>query len=100
MSVILFVRAKSSLSSEELDKRLQERKPQFLEVEGLLQKIYSKDPETGHLSGIYFFNNEESLLKFQQTELAKSIGSAYEVTEIRMERYDVLYPLRKGVGPV
>lgn len=100
MSCILFVRATSSLPVEELEKRLLKRKPEFLEVEGLFQKIYSRDPETGAVSGIYFFRSEEDLVRFQQSELAKTIASVYEVTEIRVEKYDVMYPLREGVGPV
>ena len=100
MATILFVRAKSSLPMDDLEKRLLERKPRFLEVKGLIQKIYSRDPETGSVSGMYFFESRDALKSFTESELAKTIGSAYEVSEIRVETYDVMYPLRDGVGPV
>lgn len=71
MSVVLFVRVQSDLQFEERERRLLERKPGFLEVPGLIQKIYGRDPATGAVCGIYFFENSE-----------------------------VLYPLRPDVGPL
>ena len=100
MACILFVRAISSLPTDELNRRLKERKPKFLEVEGLIQKIYSKDPVSGAVSGMYFFESREALMAFKESELAKTIASAYEVTDIRIEVYDVMYPLREEIGPV
>jgi hypothetical protein len=100
MSVVLFVRVKSSLDFEELEPRVLERKPRFLEVPGLVQKIYGRDPETGDVCGIYFFENREALAAFRETELAKTIGDAYEAVEVRREVFDVLYPLRPEQGPV
>ena len=100
MATILYVRAKSGLELEELDRRLLERKPRFLEVPGLTQKMYGRDEKTGEVCGIYFFENKEALAAFRETELAKTIPSAYEVTDIRLETYDVLYPLRPERGPL
>ena len=99
MPAVLFVRAKSQLDEVALAERLLERRPKFLEIPGLLQKIYGRDPETGHICGIYFFESKEALQAFTETDLAKTIPSAYEVTEIRKEVYDVLYPLRPENGP-
>jgi hypothetical protein len=99
MAVVLFVRVKSELDEAELERRLLERKPQFLEVPGLVQKIYGRDEATGHVCGIYFFESQEALDTFRQTELAQTIASAYEATEVRREAYDVLYPLRPENGP-
>jgi len=100
MAVILYVRIKSDLDSEELDHRLNERKPRFLEVPGLIQKIYGRDEATGDVCGIYFFENKEALSAFRETELAKTIPTAYEATEVRREVYEVLYPLKPEVGPL
>ena len=99
MGAILFVRAKSSLDENELELRLLERKPRFLEVPGLLQKIYGRDIATGAVCGIYFFESKEALAAFRETELAKTIPSAYEVVEFRAEIYDLLYLLRPERGP-
>jgi hypothetical protein len=58
MAAILFVRVKSQLDANELDRRLIERRPRFLEVPGLVQKIYGRDEATGEACGIYFFENQ------------------------------------------
>jgi len=99
MPAVLFVRAKSQLDEKTLADRLLERRPKFLAIPGLLQKIYGRDEATGHICGIYFFETHEALDAFAQTDLAKTIPSAYEVIEIRREVYDVLYPLRPACGP-
>ncbi|MDX1346406.1 MAG: YdhR family protein, partial [Sedimenticolaceae bacterium] len=72
MGAILFVRAKSGLDEEELERRLLERKPRFYEVPGLLQKIYGRDRETGAFCGIYFFESQEALAAYRETELART----------------------------
>jgi hypothetical protein len=99
MAVILYVRVKSDLDPEELERRLNERKPRFLQVPGLVQKIYGRDDVSGEVCGIYFFENREALNAFRETELARTIPAAYEATEIRREVYEVLYPLRPERGP-
>jgi len=100
MAAILFVRAKSQLSETELEHRLLERRPRFLDVPGLVQKIYGRDEATGEVCGIYFFESQAALEAFSKTELAKTIPTAYEVSEIRREVYGVLYPLRPEIGPL
>jgi hypothetical protein len=100
MATILYVRIKSDLDPAELDRRLNERKPRFLEVPGLIQKIYGRDEATGDVCGIYFFENKEALGAFRDTELAKTIPTAYEAKDIRREVYEVLFPLRPEKGPL
>ena len=99
MATILFVRIKSDLDPEELERRLIERRPRFREVPGLVQKIYGRDESTGDACGIYFFEDQRALSNFRETELAKTIPSAYEVNDIRREVYEVLYPLYHDRGP-
>ena len=99
MPAILFVRATSSLDASELEKRLLERKPRFRDVPGLIQKIYGRDPATGAVCGIYFFESSGDLAAFRDTELARTIPSAYETTEIRREIYEFMYPLHADAGP-
>jgi hypothetical protein len=100
MAAVLFVRIASDLDPAELDRRLLERRPRFLDVPGLLQKIYGRDPVTGDVCGVYFFESTEALAAFRETELAQTIPSAYEATDLRREVYEVLYPLRPERGPV
>jgi len=99
MTAILFVRITSDLGYDELLRRAEERKPQFLEVPGLFQKFYVHDPATGDMGGIYFFESREALLAYRDSELAKTIPTAYEATEVRPETFDLLYPLHPDRGP-
>lgn len=99
MGAILFVRIKSGLDAEEFDSRLLERRPRFREVPGLVQKVYGRDAATGDVCGIYFFENQQALAAFRETELAQTIPEAYEAVDIRREAYDVLYSLRPERGP-
>ncbi len=100
MAAILFVRIRSDLDPAELERRLLERRPRFRDVPGLVQKIYGRDPATGDVCGIYFFESEEALGAFRETQLARTIPTAYEATSIRREVYEVLYPLRPERGPL
>ena len=100
MAVILYVRIKSDLDPEELERRVIERKLRFLQVPGLVQKIYGRDDASGDVCGIYFFENQQALNAFRETELAQTIPTAYEATDIRREVYEVLYPLRPELGPL
>jgi hypothetical protein len=99
MAAILYVRIKSNLDSNELERRLLERRPQFRDVAGLIQKIYGRNESTGELCGIYFFEDQAALAAFRETDLAKTIPSAYEAVEVRPEIYEVLYPLYPERGP-
>lgn len=99
MAAILFVRIKSGLDAEEFDRRLVERRPRFRDVPGLVQKIYGREEASGDVCGIYFFENEEALAAFRETELARTIPAAYEAVDVRREVYDVLYPLWSERGP-
>jgi putative monooxygenase ydhR len=100
MASVLFVRIKSDLEPSEFDRRLLERRPRFLEVPGLTQKVYGRDPDTGAVCGIYFFESGEALAAFRESELARTIADAYEATDVRREVYEVLYPLRPDRGPL
>ena len=99
MAAILFVRIKSRLDAEEFERRLVERRPGFRDVPGLVQKIYGREEASGDVCGIYFFENEEAVAAFRETELARTIPAAYEAVDVRREVYDVLYPLWSERGP-
>jgi hypothetical protein len=100
MAVILFVRVKSNLEPKELERRLIERHPRFKEVRGLVQKYYGRDEPTGDVCSIYFFEDQMALSDFRETELAKTIPTAYEAKEVRREIYEVLYPLHPDRGAI
>lgn len=100
MATVLFVRIKSDLDEGEFDGRLLERKPRFREIPGLEQKVYGRDPATGDVCGIYFFESEAALDDFRSSELAQTIAEAYEAADVRREVYEVLYPLWPDRGPL
>ena len=100
MAKILFVRIKSDLDPMELERRVIERRPRFCEVPGLVQKIYGRDESTGDVCGIYFFEDQNALSAFRESELARTIPTAYEATEVRREIYEILYPLHPDRGPI
>jgi hypothetical protein len=98
MGAILFVRITSDLDPREFERRLAERRPRFQEVPGLTQKVYGRDT-SGAVCGIYFFENGEALAAFRESELARTIPTAYEAIDVRREVYDVLYALWPERGP-
>jgi len=100
MATILFVRIKSDVDPEELERRALERRPEFKKIPGLIQKIYGRNDATGDWCGIYFFENQQALAAFRETELAKTIPTAYEATDVRREVYELMYPLHPERGPV
>ena len=100
MTTILFVRVKSDLDPEELERRVLERRPRFKEVPGLVQKIYGRDPATGDWCGIYFFEDQKALAAYRDSELARTIPVAYEATEVRPEVFELIYPLYPDRGPI
>jgi hypothetical protein len=100
MTTILFVRIKSRLDAEEIEKRARERLPRFQQVPGLVQKFYARDETTGDVCGIYFFKDRQSLVAYRDTELAKTIPDAYEAVDVRPEVYELMFPLFEGKSPL
>jgi len=77
--VMLLVRFKSSLKPEELEKRYRERLPRFRALPGLLQKYYTQGPGADEWGGLYIWDSQESLDKYMESDLRKSIPDVYEV---------------------
>jgi len=95
-TVMLIVRGlKSKLSHDELERRYKERMPQFRDVPGLLQKYYSYDSSTEEWAGIYLWESEASAAAYLESDLRKTIPSAYELTQPpRVERFPIVDVLR------
>ncbi len=91
--VIHFVRITTHLAQEEVRQIMEERAPRFREVPGLLQKYYGYEPSSEAFCGCYIFDSEESRQAFSQSELARTIPAAYQAEEVRIEAYEVLFPL-------
>jgi heme-degrading monooxygenase HmoA len=95
-TVLLIVRGlKSKLSHDELERRYRERMPQFRDVPGLLQKYYSYDSSTEEWAGIYLWESEEAAAAYLESDLRKSIPSAYELIQPpRIDRFPIVEVLR------
>jgi len=97
--VLLLVRIRSSLPREEVLRIMEERMPEFRALEGLQQKYYLEDPETGDYGGLYLWRSSADMAAYAESELRASIAKAYgAVGEPRVEVYSVLTPLRTDQG--
>src|SRR5918995_3076407 len=91
---IHFVRFTTQLPEDQVRNIMEERVPHFRrEVAGLVQKYYGYDSGSGAFCGCYIFDSEESRQAFRQSELARTIPAAYQAEELRVEAYEVLFPL-------
>ncbi|MCE7737538.1 MAG: YdhR family protein [Candidatus Heimdallarchaeota archaeon] len=89
------VKFKTKMEEAELLKVAGERKPEFQKLDKLIQKYYFKDSSTGEFGGIYIWESKEAMLEYRETELAKTIPTAYQVDGIPdIQLLDVFYPLR------
>ena len=93
--ILQMIKLKSKLSEEELLKRAKERASQFKAIPGLLQKYYVKIGNSGEYGGVYVWDSSEALMSYKDSDLAKSIPEAYEITEApTIEIMDILFQLR------
>ncbi len=76
--IIQSVKFKSALSEAEIQQVMEERAPQFRALPGLLQKYYLRDIQTGEVGAVYIWDSEESLRTYRQSDLARTIASAYK----------------------
>ena len=79
--IMQIVNLKSGLSQAELLEMADIRLPEFQAIPGLIQKYYVRKPANGEYAGVYIWDSMESLIAFRETDLAKSIPTAYKVTE-------------------
>jgi len=93
--IIQFVKFKSGLSDDEVQRVMKERAPKFRALPGLVQKYYGLEKQTGEFTGIYLWDSEQSIREFQETELARTIPVAYKAEgKPRIEFFEILFPLR------
>jgi heme-degrading monooxygenase HmoA len=94
-AVVMLVRFRSSLPFDEVMKVARRRAPEFRALEGLMQKYYLHDAETGEIAGLYLWDSPESLTAYRDSELRASIAAEYRVEgEVRVNVYRMAMPLR------
>lgn len=93
--ILQIIKLKSNLPEEELLKRAQERESNFKSIPGLLQKYYVKTSEEGEYGGVYIWDSVQSQQRYQESDLAKSIPSAYAINEVPdTEIMEIIFQLR------
>jgi len=93
--ILQIIKLKSDLPEEELLKRAKERESNFKAIPGLLQKYYIKTSEEGEYGGVYIWDSIQSQKSYQESDLAKSIPSAYAINAVPdIEIMDIIFQLR------
>lgn len=94
--IVQFVQFETPLSEEDVMAVAKERAPEFRAIPDLVQKFYLKLDKPNHYGGFYIWKSREAMLAFRETELAKSIPSAYKVVGTPVvDIHEVLFPLRE-----
>jgi len=94
-ALILLVRFRSALPFDEVMKVIDERAPEFRALDGLQQKYYLQDAESGEYAGLYLWSAPEALAEYRESELRATIAAAYQTQgEPRVEVYKMIKPLR------
>ena len=79
--IVSLVRFKSKLSVDAVQATFEERADRYLNVPGLVEKIYLRFRESGEFGAVYVWESEKALMDFRQTELARTIPDVYKVEE-------------------
>ena len=72
----------------------------FAVIPGLITKSWLANEETNTYGGVYVFENEQSLLDYQASELYAEVGANPAFKNFRITNFEVLGDLSKitGVG--
>lgn len=90
---VVFITYESELSVEEIDDLFRERSGKYREMDGLVQKLYLHDEESGRVGGIYVFDSEESRDALFDSDIHASLRDAYAVRDIDVSTFHVMFPL-------
>jgi len=97
-ALILLVKFKSPLSLAEVKEVAAGRLSEFRALSGLKQKYYLQDSQTGEIAGLYFWESQDALAEFRDSDLRASIASAYQTEgEPRVEVFSVFEVLRESM---
>jgi len=95
--ILQIIKLTSDLPEEELLKRAKERESNFRSIPGLLQKYYIKTGNEGEYGGVYVWDSLQSQQNYQESDLAKSIPSAYAINAAPdIEMMDIIFQLKNN----
>ncbi len=93
--IVQFVQFETSLSYDEVMTIARDRAPQFRAIPGLVQKFYLKLDKPNHYGGFYVWESRAALAAFRESDLAKTIPSAYRIIGAPdVEIHEMAFPLR------
>ena len=90
---IVFITFESESSLEEIESRFRDRAQQFRDMEGLLQKYYVHDEESGRVGGIYVFDSEASRDALFESEIHAKLRDGSDVRDLDITTFHVVFPL-------
>lgn len=90
---IVFITYESEFDVDEVESLFRERSQKYREMDGLLQKFYLHDEESGRVGGIYVFDSGESADGFFESDIHSTLREAYKLRDIEIETYHVMFPL-------
>lgn len=67
-------------------------------MDGLVQKLYVHDEESGRVGGIYVFDSEESRDALFDSDIHAGLRDAYAVRDIDVSTFHVMFPLYESAG--
>jgi heme-degrading monooxygenase HmoA len=83
----------SESSLEEIESRFRERAPQFRDMDGLLQKFYVRDEESGRIGGVYVFDSEESRDALFESDIHAKLREGSDVRNLDINTFHVEFSL-------
>lgn len=95
-AVIQIIRIESALTRDGVLEVATERAHQFREIPGLVQKFYFETGEPNRYGGLYVWESRAHMVAFLQSDLARTMGQAYELTSApSVDLLNVLFRLRE-----
>ena len=94
-SLIVRVKFRSALSLDEVTEIINSRADDFRALNGLQQKYYLVDKNTGEYGGLYLWESQEAFTEYLHSELRSTIAQAYQTEgEPQVEVFDIIKVLR------
>jgi heme-degrading monooxygenase HmoA len=90
---VVFITFESESSLAETEARFRERAQQFRDMDGLLQKFYVHDEESGRVGGIYVFDSEASRDALFESEIHARLRDGSDVRDLDIATFHVVFPL-------
>ena len=77
--IVSLVRFESKLDDNDVQAMFEERADRYRSIPGLVEKLYLRFRDTGEFGAVYVWESEEDLMRFRETDLARTIPDAYQV---------------------